>query len=434
MSSADHRRQRTHGHDSSSSWRIRPPSDVFPIEVQPGARSWVLPAPVLGWVAVVLAMVTTVMTGLATGTVGLAAALVVSLIGLWLLHPVTGTESATDDLEDAEDLLRGVFEVSAELVGCVDEEDARVRFAAALRRWWRFSAAELWIWEKGKWRHRGAAPGAQAPQLSLPVSLPGQPGQDLVLDLSTGVTGQAAMILREVYDQPSLDGRDGPQRRFVAEVLRGQFALGLSRVARYATLELLARRDGLTGTWRRWYGEARLSELIDSGEVLAALMVDIDHFKLVNDLHGHSVGDRVLAAVGSCLVMQLRTGDLCCRMGGEEFLCILPGSTPEGAVQVGERLRQAVEALSSGKILPHVTISVGVAVCHQHDSTPELIARADAAMLLAKEAGRNQVKVETRPDPDAAPVPATTVRTTNRNARTTRPATGPIPRGPIMPP
>ena len=292
-------------------------------------------------------------------------------------------------LEDAQELQRGVFEVSAELVGCVDEVDARHRFAAAMRRYWSCSAVDLVVWEKGSWRGLGAPATGEMPALTGPVLLPDQPGGDLVLDLSPGVDGQAALVLRQAQLQPSLAGRSPADQRYVAEVLRTKLSLSLRRVVLYAGLQSLARVDPLTGANRRWYGDTRLTELCDAGEVVAVAMVDIDLFKTINDGFGHAAGDLVLAAVGRALAACLRTGDLVSRYGGEEFLVILPDTPPAGAMQVAERLREAVAALTG---LPKaVTVSIGVAACLQDETSSGLVSRADAALYQAKNSGRNRV-------------------------------------------
>jgi diguanylate cyclase (GGDEF)-like protein len=317
-----------------------------------------------------------------------------------------------DALEDAQELQRGVFEVSAELVGCVEEGDARNRFAAAMRRYWSCREVDLLLWERGAWRSLGGPGTGAAPALDRPVLLPGENAGDLVLDLSPGVAGQAALVLRGAAPQPSLRGRDDADQRYVAEVLRGQLALSLRRVMLYGELQALARVDPLTGTHRRWYGERRLDELIGAGEVVAVAMVDIDRFKTINDGHGHAAGDRVLAAVGRCLAGHLRTGDLACRWGGEEFLLILPDTSPGGAEMVAGRLRSAVAALAD---LPcGVTVSIGVASVHQDEPPTELIRRADRALYAAKHDGRNKVVLA---EEHAGTVGGGVVRTTARHRK-----------------
>ncbi|MBN8527401.1 MAG: GGDEF domain-containing protein [Planctomycetes bacterium] len=291
-------------------------------------------------------------------------------------------------LEADLDLLRGVFEVSAELVGCVDEADLHTRLSSALSRYWAGRTLDVLVWERGAWRNLSGQAAGTPPDLGAPVVLP-EDGGDLVLDLSPAVDGQAALVLRAAHEQPSIAGLPASQRRAVAELLRGQFALSLRRVILFRSLQELARSDPLTGSWRRWYGEARLAELAEGGAVVAVCIADIDHFKKVNDSHGHAGGDRVLAAVAKALAGGVRSEDLVARMGGEEFLILLPGTPPAGAQQVAERLRQSVAALSG---LPQaVTVSLGVACCRRDESAGELVARADAALYRAKQQGRDRV-------------------------------------------
>lgn len=365
---------------------------ILPVVVTAGVAAWGVAqghlwtlVPAVAAVGAAVVMVTGLYRPLNTGTRTVALAADPRLLEL---KRQTITEELAV-LEDAQELQRGVFEVSAELVGCVDEVDARHRFAAAMRRYWSCSAVDLVVWEKGSWRGLGAPATGDVPALTGPVLLPDQPGGDLVLDLSPGVDGQAALVLRQADLQPSLAGRSPADQRYVAEVLRTQLSLSLRRVVLYAGLQSLARVDPLTGTNRRWYGDTRLSELCDGGEVVAVAMVDIDHFKAINDGFGHPAGDQVLAAVGRALTAHLRTGDLVSRYGGEEFLVILPDTPPAGAMQVAERLREAVAAITG---MPKaVTVSIGVAACHQDETVASLVSRADAALYQAKTGGRNRV-------------------------------------------
>ena len=332
------------------------------------------------------------------------------LVGADVLHArIEELRRDVGRLEDDRELQRGVFEVSSELVGCVDEDDARRRFAAALRRYWDCASADLLVWEQGTWRSLGGPATGANPVLDHAVTLPGGEGEDdLVIDLSAGVAGRAALILRKARPQPSLVGRTPAEQRAVAETLRAQLTLSLRRVMLYGELQALARVDPLTTTHRRWYGESRLKELVDAGEVVAVAMVDIDRFKAVNDGHGHAAGDQVLAAVGRALVSCLRGNDLVCRWGGEEFLVILPGTPPDGAKLVAERLRAAVESLVGMPV--RTTVSVGLASCAQDDTHFDLVARADEALYVAKRDGRNRVAV-------AGAEAGTQVRLTSRLTR-----------------
>ncbi|MDA3962807.1 MAG: GGDEF domain-containing protein [Planctomycetota bacterium] len=318
-------------------------------------------------------------------------------------------------LQAAYELQNSVFEVSSELVSCVDEADARARFAAALRTWWRCEGVDLFVWERGAWRSLGGDALGEEPMLTGPVQLPGEGSGDLVLDLSPAVDGQAAVVLRGATAQPSLEGRSQSDQRYVAEVLRGQLALSLRRVILFQNLQDLGRTDPLTGCHRRWYGLERLSEQVERGLVLAVAMVDIDFFKLVNDTHGHGAGDEVLRAVGRCLVGHLRTGDLVSRWGGEEFVIVLPNTSATAAFAVAERLRQRVASL--GDLPASVTVSIGVAACRMDETAAELLERADASMYQAKESGRNRVILATGDDNLEAGASGTFVRTTQRADR-----------------
>jgi len=157
--------------------------------------------------------------------------------------------------------------------------------------------------------------------------------------------------------------------------------------------------DSLTGlAARRHFMERAGQALAQSqryGAPLAAIVLDIDHFKHVNDVYGHAVGDDVLIGVAQRLRGQLRGADVVGRLGGEEFACILPETNAAGAAQVCERVRQgiadspvAVEAAAIGEIA--ITVSLGCSVYDgAGDGLEELLQRADQALYAAKEQGRN---------------------------------------------
>jgi two-component system cell cycle response regulator len=163
----------------------------------------------------------------------------------------------------------------------------------------------------------------------------------------------------------------------------------------------MALVDPLTGAFNRRYLEAHMPRLLGRSRLaqkpLSVLMVDIDHFKQVNDTHGHAAGDAVLREVVNRIRNGLRPSDLIARLGGEEFAVIMPETEPAAAFVIAERLRERIEAtpIEGADHAPPLTItaSIGVAsapVERNEDSTV-LFARADAALYEAKKTGRNRV-------------------------------------------
>jgi diguanylate cyclase (GGDEF)-like protein len=368
------------------------------IQLATGVGLGVLLAAICWWLgasllaAALLALVVLVARLLVTGslpTTGLSGSRLLDMPAELLQRKQRVLQHDLSQLESALELQRSVFEVSADLVSCVEEMDARRRFLAAMRAYWDCSHGDLFIWERGSWRCIGADPSGSEPTLVAAVRLPDAELSNLVLDLSPGVEGQAALILRNATPQPNLRSRGLNDQRYIAEVLRGLLALSLRRVMLYQRLQDLGRLDPLTSCFRRWYGEQRLQELVDADTVVSVAMLDIDHFKNVNDVHGHAAGDQVLAAVGACLRGSLRTGDICARYGGEEFLVVLPATSGETSLRVADRLRRTVASLSD---LPQaVTISIGVASCHIDETVPSLLQRCDQALYEAKNGGRDRV-------------------------------------------
>lgn len=167
------------------------------------------------------------------------------------------------------------------------------------------------------------------------------------------------------------------------------------------SLRELAARDPLTGLMNaRAYYEAcdrALAQARRGNSPLAMLFVDLDHFKRINDTHGHEAGDRVLKAVAHCLRDSLRQSDLIGRIGGEEFSVLLPDTDLPAARQLAETLRQDIEHLipdiGDGHCL-QITASIGVAVAESaRETIADLQHRADEGMYQAKRAGRNRVSV-----------------------------------------
>lgn len=162
-----------------------------------------------------------------------------------------------------------------------------------------------------------------------------------------------------------------------------------------AELEHLATHDSLTGALnRRALIEAAALELARcrrNYKVMALLVMDLDHFKAINDTHGHQAGDRVLVDFATRVKNLLRQPDRFGRFGGEEFVVLLPETSLDEARGVAERIRTEVE--SGNKDLPPCTVSIGVAVSGADDlEVDAIVARADAAMYRAKQGGRNRVE------------------------------------------
>jgi diguanylate cyclase (GGDEF)-like protein len=225
------------------------------------------------------------------------------------------------------------------------------------------------------------------------------------------VTGAAAAFQREIGPQPDVEALSADAHRALVRlnleyerlVLRLESLISekelLAEQLRRANLALteLAATDPLTALPnKRAFDEALLRDIARAKRhsiKLALLMVDVDHFKLVNDTHGHPAGDEVLRVVAGLLRKSLRTGDLAARYGGEEFILLLPGADREGGTLVAERLRRSIEAMTIefGGVAIKVTASFGVAEVNAFDTPAELVARADRGLYGAKRSGRNRV-------------------------------------------
>jgi diguanylate cyclase (GGDEF)-like protein len=178
-------------------------------------------------------------------------------------------------------------------------------------------------------------------------------------------------------------------------------AMAIAGLNLRAKLENQSIRDGLTNLFNRHFLEIALERELQratrSGEPLAVLMIDVDHFKAFNDLFGHEAGDLVLRELAGCLQSTVRAEDIVCRYGGEEFVILLPEITRERAMEAAERLRQRVSMMRlelRGEPLRQISISVGLATYPDLASDAvDLLRMADRALYQAKRAGRNQVHI-----------------------------------------
>jgi diguanylate cyclase (GGDEF)-like protein len=165
-------------------------------------------------------------------------------------------------------------------------------------------------------------------------------------------------------------------------------------------LLILATTDSLTqvSNRRHWekIAELYLIKALRYQTPLSLMMIDIDHFKKINDTHGHQKGDLVLIEIGAILSLLLRSSDFVGRYGGEEFVVILPETDIHNAAIAAEKIRNAVTQFSShGSSLPPFTVSIGIAEIHKEDTSLEtIIKRADDALYTAKRNGRNRIELE----------------------------------------
>jgi two-component system cell cycle response regulator len=164
----------------------------------------------------------------------------------------------------------------------------------------------------------------------------------------------------------------------------------------------LALFDPLTGLNNRRFMENHLATMLDNARVrrapLTLMILDIDHFKRVNDTYGHDCGDEVLKSFADRLRGIIRGGDLLCRLGGEEFVIVMPGVNVHAAARIAERARLAIQQEQfvvdkSGRMIP-VTVSIGLAERDAEGDAGSLYRRADRALYRAKNEGRNRVSAD----------------------------------------
>ena len=177
----------------------------------------------------------------------------------------------------------------------------------------------------------------------------------------------------------------------------------LANLRNLAIAELRAGTDALTGLPNQRASHETMQRMTAqsdrAGQPLSVLLLDLDHFKQVNDVYGHAEGDNVLAAVGVTLRSTIREGDFCGRFGGEEFLILLPDTDLDSARLVAEKIRARVEQVQVPSVRREITISIGVATFPDHGAEAAAVARiADRALYAAKERGRNRVEFA-RTDP-----------------------------------
>lgn len=224
-------------------------------------------------------------------------------------------------------------------------------------------------------------------------------GMGLYLIGATSRVWTAAFRPEELRDflEPSVRQSLAFLSVFAAIILTSNGFVMMAKERSDARLRDVARRDGLTGCWNRIRIEEvaarEIARLRRYGHPVAAILVDLDHFKEVNDRHGHSLGDAVLRDFAKIAAAAIRDTDVLGRWGGEEFVAVLPMSGVAEAAAIAERLRARVrEHLFAGGV--RVTVSIGVAACLSTDTWTDWVTRADRALYRAKANGRDGVRVE----------------------------------------
>lgn len=200
------------------------------------------------------------------------------------------------------------------------------------------------------------------------------------------------VLMLESANPHNFTQEDVPPLESVADICAG----AIQNAHYFEKAQQLAYIDGLTGIYNRRYFEMQIATEIERASRydgrLAIIMIDIDHFKRLNDEFGHLLGDEVLRQVSAVFGQQLRKVDVVCRYGGEEFAILVPQTSGGNAMEVAEKLRRMVEGYRFPGVPVKVTISAGVAEFPTHGRTrDELVAAADAALYVSKEVGRNRV-------------------------------------------
>lgn len=174
-----------------------------------------------------------------------------------------------------------------------------------------------------------------------------------------------------------------------------------------AASEVKATTDPLTGLFNRRALDARLGVLIEQQAPFALIIADIDHFKRINDTHGHDVGDRALKVLAATLKQCVRRHDLVCRFGGEEFVVLLVGLDVAGALEIIERVRSELPRATARASVPTFTLSAGIVDHGEADDADALLRTADQLLYEAKSLGRDRVQMAPgRPVHEAPVAPA----------------------------
>ena len=214
--------------------------------------------------------------------------------------------------------------------------------------------------------------------------------RSIVRPLNKAVTHFKHISEGNMNENISVSGQDE-----IGQVLSGLAAMQGKLKILISDLDQLARTDELTGAWNRRRFEETVETEMDRlrryGQRLSLMILDVDHFKKINDLYGHSIGDRVLIYLSNTIRSSLRVSDSLTRWGGEEFIILCPNTTAETVSKLAERLRKKVASIKFQEV-GNITLSFGVAECGAEETWEQWLHRADEALYLAKSGGRDRVK------------------------------------------
>lgn len=317
---------------------------------------------------------------------------------------------SVQQLLDQRDQLSLLVRLMHQFVLASDRKEVARALLQELVNFFNLQRAEAVVFGSASLLHGVWGKGDDQPQLEEWETLPDEPLWKDALQHRTVIQQQNMVTLPIVTDgdtiaavrlvRPTPNPFTPEEVRFL-QAISDQAALAFERAKLISFLEELSITDALTGIANRRHLEWRLTEEVERARryqyPLTTLMVDIDHFKQVNDTYGHQVGDKVLQQVVQRMRQSLRRTDFLARYGGEEFLILAPQTPMERALTLAERLRRTIASDPievSDQLLIPITVSIGVAVFPQHGQNErELINTVDAALYKAKQDGRNCVRM-----------------------------------------
>ncbi|MFO8076331.1 MAG: GGDEF domain-containing protein [Egibacteraceae bacterium] len=310
-------------------------------------------------------------------------------------HRLAGEIAKAVEMADDEPSL---VRTAERVLGAIDEgEPAEVRLADSSRSHLELVAFTpgheppgCGVTEPGQCRavHQGRSLSVASSGAMAVCPFLGERGGDPVsaVCVPVGYAGHAVGVIHAV----GVAGQE-PASRVALEQLATHLGVRLGMLRALDAAQLQASTDGLTGLANRRSASERIRERLAGGDGLALAMLDLDHFKRLNDEFGHAAGDQALRRFATVLAGQLRDGDLASRHGGEEFVVALPGLRRDEAVPVLDRISEALTRATLEAGCPSMTFSAGVADTSQARDLDELLRLADEALLRAKDAGRDRV-------------------------------------------